>query len=80
MLEATMWATGILWRVMWIGLAWITIRYILKNGTGTAKEILMTCGTAIRIGCIRLRMKLIGDLKKEQGSGDQTVETEGSVE
>lgn len=79
-MELIGWFTGMVWHMLIIALAWTGIRYLMKNGSSTLKEVLLTLGTMLKVGCIRLRMKLIGELKKEQGADGSSVETEGSVE
>lgn len=82
MLDVINWANGILWKVLGIGLSWVAIKWLLKNATGTMRELLETAGVAIRAECRHLKLKLIQQVAEEElkdQKPEPTVEAEGSV-
>lgn len=42
--------------------------YIVKNGTGSLKDIIRTIGLTIRVICAWIRNKLVSSIEKEQKS------------
>ena len=56
------------WKALCVVAGWLIIKYILRNGTGTVKEILDTIFIGIRAMARAIRMKLYNYLKKEEAS------------
>jgi len=82
MMEFIGWVLDIAWKATVLICGWSLFRFLIRDGRSTFKELISVFGTAIRVGCFRIRRKLIVDLKKEEEAKNEepTVETvEGRV-
>lgn len=72
------------WKVFGIMAGWMLIKHLMREGTGTLKELLETLGIAIRAGCLMLKKALWAKIKEErepervEPTGEQ-VHAEGTV-
>lgn len=75
---------NISWKVFGIMLGWMLIKHLMKEGTGTVKELLETTGVAIRAGCMLAKKRLWAKIREEkepervEPNGEQ-VHAEGTV-
>lgn len=74
MLEIMLFMLNLSWKILGIACGWILLKYLLRNGKGTFKEVLETLGSAIKTGCYFIRKKLADSLRKEKA----TIETTSS--
>jgi hypothetical protein len=58
------WLLGIAWKTAVIVFGWICVKYVLRNGGSTLKEILNTTSLAIKAGCLTLRYKLLNVMQR----------------
>jgi len=65
MLEFMAFMLNLAWRALGVICGWLLLKYILKNGTGTLKEILDTITIGLRAMGHAIRKKLLGYLKRE---------------
>ena len=72
------------WRLLAIGFGFMLFRYILKNGSGTFREILDVIFIGGKAALIAIRKKLVEWLKKQEkeeveDNPKPNVKAEGSV-
>ena len=75
MLDIMLWMLNVAWKILGIACGWILIRYLLKNGKGTFREMLDTLGSAIKTGCYFIRKKLAEMLTKEKETLEAKVDS-----
>ena len=63
MTEVLSWLLGIAWKLAVLYIGYTALKYVIRNGNRTFREILETIGMAIRVGCLRVRGKLVGQLR-----------------
>ena len=78
-MEVLLWMLGLAWRALVLIGGWLIIRAVIKDGTGTMREILETTGLAIKTGCIKLNRWLIKELSKEETKSAEES-TNGTVD
>lgn len=69
------WILGIIWRAAVITVIWIGIRSMMRNGGETLRLIFGTIGTAFKVGCLKLRLKLTETMRKD-AEEEETIEEE----
>lgn len=69
------WVLNIVLRAAAVTVLWIVIRTIVRSGGGTLRLIFETIGTAIRCGCLKVRLKLTETLRKD-AEKEETEEEE----
>ena len=62
------------WKTLGIVFGWLLLKYIIRNGTGTIKEVLETVGIGIKAGCLAVRKKIREHLLKDEKKVEATVE------
>ena len=67
------WMLGIAWKLLVLALGYTTLKYVVRHGKGTFRDILETAGLAIRAGCLTARKKLVEKLQKEE-TAEETEE------
>ena len=65
MTEMLSWLLRIGWKLAVLYIGYTALKYVVKNGNRTFREIMETIGMAIRVGCLRLRGKLVGKLQPD---------------
>lgn len=70
MLDIMLFMLNVAWKLLGIACGWMLFRYLLRNGKGTFKELLETCGSAIKTGCYFIRKKLAEKLIREKETLD----------
>lgn len=77
------WILGIVLKTGLVCLLWIGVKTLIKSGGGTIESIMSTIATAIRCGCIKLRQKMVQQIKEEKEQREEQPDTpetaEGSV-
>lgn len=79
MLEFMSFMLNIAWKALGVICGWMLLKYILKNGTGTLKEIFDTITIGLRAMGHAIRKKLLVYLKKEAEEEGKT-HVEATVE
>lgn len=79
------WLLSIAWKTAVIMIGWICVKYVLRNGGSTLREVLNTTGLAIKAGCLTLRYKLldvmqrrVAEKEKERVEGEHQPDEEPS--
>lgn len=72
------------WKVFGIMAGWMLIKHLMREGTGTLKELLETIGVAIRAGCLMTKKALWAKIKEEREAekvepNGEHVHAEGTV-
>jgi hypothetical protein len=70
-MEFIFWTLNIAWKVLGLCIGWMLFRYILKNGSGTFRDILDTITIGIKAMGHAIRKKMLNYLKKESEAEDQ---------
>ena len=78
MLEFLVFMLNIAWKALGVICGWLLLKYILRNGTGTIKEILDTISLGVKAMCCAIRKKLADHLRKEVEK--DKVKVEATVE
>lgn len=83
MTEILGWMLGVGWKIAILMVGWYTLKYFVRNGTGTLKDLLETAGLAIRCACLNARKRLVARLKEEKEEpiieNGSAIDAEGSV-
>ena len=74
MVDMLLWMLNISWKLLILIGGWLLLKAVVKDGSGTFKEILCTLGLAIRAGCMKLREWLIMKMTKSDVK-DETQDT-----
>ena len=59
------WILSIAWKAALLTIGWICVKYVLRNGGATARQVIETIGLAIRAGCYEVRYKLVDRLQRK---------------
>lgn len=78
MLDIMLFMLNLGWKILGIACGWILLRYILRNGKGTFKDVLETLGSAIKTGCYFIRKKLAEKLLKEKEKENLEAEVDST--
>ena len=87
LVDVMMWILGIVLKTAAVVGIWIGIKHLVKNGGGVLTDILTTLTTAIRYGCLKLRLSLTGKLREhaeeeeaiKEDPNQPEVKVEGTV-
>ena len=65
MIEFMVFALNLSWKILGLVFGWMLFKYLLKNGSGTFREILDTITIGLRAMGHAIRKKLLTYLRKE---------------
>ena len=65
MTDAIMWFLDVAWKILGLVLGWMVLKFILKNGKDTIRDILETLHLGMQALSIKARMLLRDYLKKK---------------
>ena len=74
MLEFVSFMLNVGWKTLGIVFGWLLLKYIIRNGTGTIREVLDTIGIGIKAACLAIRKKIREKLLKEEDKEEPAVE------
>lgn len=74
MLNALGFALNMAWKILAIVGGWMLFKYVLKNGSGTMRDILDTISVAFKALGHAIRKWCIGYLKREASGDEQSTE------
>ena len=79
MADVMMFMLGIAWKIFGLMIGWMLLKHLMREGTGTFRELLDTAAMAIKAGCLIAKQKLLLTIqeRKEANLDDQaTPDTE----
>ena len=59
------WILSIAWKTAVVMIGWICVKYVLRNGGSTIRQVIETIGLAIRAGCYEVRYRLVDRLQRK---------------
>lgn len=69
-MDVILFALNLAWKILAICLGWMLFKYVLKNGSGTFKEILDTISVALRTFGHWIRKICLNYLRKESAEAE----------
>ena len=76
MWDALAMLVNVSWKVFGVMAGWMLIKHLLREGTGTIKELLETTGVAVRAGCMMTKKYLWRKIREER-EPEQQIEANG---
>ena len=73
-MDILLYALNIAWKVTILCIGWTLFKYVVKNGSGTFKDLLDTIGIGLKTFGHWFRMKCLNYLKREQEAKDDVRE------
>lgn len=73
------WVLGIILKVCVLFAIGIIVKYLIRNGGGTLKDIIETTIIAVRYGCLKLKLKLVSKLRENAKEEETENGSEGTV-